>query len=113
MSYCRQQMKKFIYPIILIMALTSCGSGDRVKLQCDSEKFGKFQWHYDSKKVYEMYPDGDTRVYKIDSNYGYVISASSKGSAGMFYLKLDTSAGKVSVQGPYGNYVNGNCRIIN
>ena len=114
MSYCRQQMKKFIYPIVLIMTLSSCGSGQRVELECDSEKYGKFKWHYNSKKVYEMYPDGDARVYKIDSNSGYVISASSKSSDGnVWYLKLDTSIGVVSVSGPYGNYVNGNCRIIN
>ena len=102
-------MKKLLAITVLGLFLASCGKGERVELECNSEKFGKFEWHYDNKNVYEMYPD-QPRVYKIDSKYGSNISASSKSSAGMFYAVIDTSAMKVTVQGPYGNYSNTNCR---
>lgn len=104
-------MKKFLTIMVLGLFLSS-NAYSKVKLECLSERFGKFQWHYDNRKVYEMYPD-QPRVYKIDSKYGYKISASSKSPAGMFYAILDTSEMKVSVQGPYGNYSNTNCKRIN
>ena len=105
-------MKKILGIIALGLILASCGKGERVELECFSKKFGKFEWHYDNKKVYEMYPD-QPRVYIIDSKSGYNISARSKTSSGMFYAIIDTSAMKVSVQGPYGNYSNTNCKRIN
>ena len=105
-------IKKILGIVVLGFLLASCGKGERVELECFSKKFGQFEWHYDNKNVYEMYPD-QPRVYKIDSKYGYSISASSKSSAGMFYAIIDTSAMRVSVQGPYGNYSNTNCRRIN
>ena len=104
-------MKKL--KILLFILLCSCAAAEAKDiLECDSQKFGKFQWHYDNKKVYEMYPD-QPRIYNIDSKFGYTISASSKSSAGMWYAKIDTSQGIVSVQGPYGDYKNINCIKVN
>jgi hypothetical protein len=106
-------MKNVILLLLIFVSTTAFfGKGKRFMLECESEKFGKFQWHYDKKNVYEMYPD-QPRVYKIDSKFGSKISASSKSSAGMFYAIIDISRMIVSVQGPYGNYTNSNCRRLN
>ena len=47
-------MKKLLAIIVLGLLLASCGKGERVELECNSEKFGKFEWHYDNKNIYEM-----------------------------------------------------------
>ena len=103
-------MKKILGILAVSLLLVGWGKGKTVKIECNSLKYGTMEWHYNNKKVSEMYP-GKARVYNVEkkSNNGKILAKADGGWTAI----VDTISLNVYVAGPYGKYSNTNCITLN
>lgn len=106
---------------IIFLTFAICGNAYSGTWICKSERFGKFKWEYDSKYIYEVFPNDDTRKYKITKDFSknrISIFGESKGGAIFDYdVYMDFNDKNIKVRqldrefGISGEYYNTDCEI--
>lgn len=112
-------MKKLIG--ISFLGLIFCINAYAGTWICKSERFGKFKWDYDDKFIYEVFPNDDTRKYKITKDFrdaNISLFGVSKGSVYDYDVYMDFNDRNVKVRqldrqfGVSGSYYNTECEIF-
>ena len=113
-------MKKLLGLLFLnLLFIVNAYSGTWI---CKSERFGKFKWEYDNKYIYEVFPNDETRKYKITKDFSkdkISIYGVSKGGAIFDYdIYMDFNDKNIKVRqldrkfGISGEYYNTDCEIF-
>ena len=113
-------MKK-LFLKILVLSFLFGGSAYSGTWICKNERFGKFKWEYDNKYIYEVFPNDDTRKYKITKDFSrqqISIFGVSKSSYIWLWCLYDFNDKNIKVRrvdrefGISGEYYNTDCEIF-